>query len=444
MAGPFYVDDGGNNTTGLSWANAFTSINSLQASVTLASDEIVYFGADSQCQAVNSASLTITGPTSGTPVKFISATVGTTNYSKGTSPQIDTSEATSYDIVFDGSFALYGMFIKSGRDIFLAPDTDEYSATYNCTFAIGATGTLLLTNTTTGISTSNENITLDLSADGTTTRTTGVLSHPISSSQTVQGLTFVNAGYRTGTVFTGNSMAGENYYSGVDLSGFTNATACEIFNLASFRCRFTLSNSKTASTWTPFKGAASGACSIALYNVGPADDPSSLITTDMYGSLVSSNTIYRSSGGTVEGVATSWLITTLAICCEAAPFYTPWIYDALTTTGSKTFTIYLTNDSLDFNNSEIWLDLDYLSTANSSVWTRASSHRATITTTPAALTSDGTSTWNGSGPSFTYKRKVAVTVTIGEEGQYRARLAVARTSVASSAYLYVDPKVVVS
>lgn len=444
MAGPFYVDDGGNNTTGLSWANAFTSINSLQASVTLASDEIVYFGADSQCQAVNSASLTITGPTSGTPVKFISATVGTTNYSKGTSPQIDTSEATSYDIVFDGSFALYGMFIKSGRFISLAPDTDEYFSTNNCTFAIGATGTLLLTSTTTGISTSHENITLDLSADGTTVRSTGVLSHPISSAQTVQGLTFVNAGYRTGTVFTGNSVAGENYYSGVDLSGFTNATVCEIFNLAGFRCRFTLSNSKTAATWTPFVGTPSGACNVALYNVGPDDDPTSLLISDTYGALVSSNAIYRSSGGTVEGVATSWLVTTLAICCEAAPFYTPWIYDALTTTGSKTFTIYLTNDSLDFNNSEIWLDLDYLATANSSVWTRASSRRATITTTPATLTSDGTSTWNGSGPSFTYKRKVSVTVTIGEEGQYRARLAAARPSVASSAYLYVDPKVVVS
>lgn len=443
MAGPFYVDDGGNNTTGLSWANAFTSINSLQAAVTLASDEIVYFGSDSQCQAVNGASLTIVGPTSGTPVKFISATVGTTNYSKGTAPQIDTSEATSYDIVFDGSFAIYGLFIKSGRFITIAPDTDESAATYDCTFAIGATGTLFLTITT-GIGTSHENLTLDLSADGTTVRSTGVLSHPISSNQTVQGITFVNAGYRTGSVFTGNAMAGDNYYSGVDLSGFTNATVCEIFNLAGFRCKTTLSNSKTAATWTPFVGTPSGGCSVALYNVGPDDDPTSLLISNTYGTLVSSKAIYRSSGGTIEGVATSWLVTTLATCCEAAPFYTPWIYDALTTTGSKTFTIYLTNDSLDFNNSEIWLDLDYLATANSSVWTRASSQRATITTTPATLTSDGTSTWNGAGPSFTYKRKVAVTITIGEEGQYRARLAVARASVASSAYLYVDPKVVVS
>jgi len=123
--------------------------------------------------------------------------------------------------------------------------------------------------------------------------------------------------------------------------------------------------------------------------------------------------------------------------------YTPWIYDALTTAGSKTFTCTSrmtrsTSTTQRFGwNWIIWQRRIVQCVA--SIFTARDDYYHTGNTT-----SDGTSTWNGSGPSFTYKRKVSVTVTIGEEGQYRARLAVARASVASSAYLYVDPKVVVS
>ena len=443
MAGPYYVDDGGNDTTGLTWGNAFTSINSLLAGITLASDEIVYFGADSQCQATNSASLTITGPTSGNPVKLISATVGTTTYAKGTGNQIDTSEAASYNVTFDGSIALYGLRVKAGKNVSISQDIDETFSTSDCTFAIGNTGSVQFTGSV-GTTGSHTNMTVDLTADGTTQRTTTVFSHLISSTNYIHDIEFINAGYRTGTVTSGTPSSGVIYMSGIDLTGFTNATTCEIVNAAGIVGKLVIHNSKTAETWTPFSGAAAGGCEISLYNTGPADSPTSLITSEYFGGLISSSAIYRTGGAVIEGDATAWLITTTSACSEAGPFSSPWIYDALTTTGSKTFTIYLTNDSIAFNDSEVWMELDYFGTSNDPRWSRASSRRATITTTPAYLTSDGTSTWNGSGPSFTYRRQVSVTVTIGEEGQYRARLVVARASVPSSAYLYVDPKVVVS
>jgi hypothetical protein len=70
--------------------------------------------------------------------------------------------------------------------------------------------------------------------------------------------------------------------------------------------------------------------------------------------------------------------------------------------------------------------------------------RATITTTAAAQDDDTTSTWVGTGPSFTYKQKLSVTATVAEEGQYRARVCVGVASIASSRYFYIDPKVTVS
>jgi hypothetical protein len=180
-----------------------------------------------------------------------------------------------------------------------------------------------------------------------------------------------------------------------------------------------------------------------LYNCGPADAPTYLFQQNSRGTLASSASIYRTSGATVEGDATGWLITTTAACAEGSPFQSQWIYGEVDSTGSKTFTVYITNDTADFTDAQVWLELEYLGTADEANTTLASDHRV-ITTTAANQTDDTTSTWNGTGPSFTYKQSLAVTATVGETGQYRARVCVGLASIASSRYFYIDPKVTVA
>jgi hypothetical protein len=165
---------------------------------------------------------------------------------------------------------------------------------------------------------------------------------------------------------------------------------------------------------------------------------------NFWGDLVSSATIYRTGGATVEGETCSWLVTTTTRCGEGAPFYTPWIYGTVASTGSKTFTLYTTNDTGDLTDAECWLEVEYLKDADEAQWTLVTDQRATITTTAVAQTDDTTSTWNGTGPSFTYKQSLAVTATIGEPGQYRARVAIGEASITSASYLYIDPKITVS
>lgn len=429
----YYIDDAGSATAPYdTWAKAATSINQLDTAVVFGSGDIVYFGHDMQCQATNSANLTITDNGGAIPVRFISATTGSSPpaYQIATGNQIDTTEG-AYSITFSNNFALYGMRVVSGANITFTTDVNYSEDT---TFALGANGQLILSGES-----RNKNMTVDLTADGTTNRANAVFSVSDNLHQSINGLSFVNAAYRTGTVFSGNT--GGPVVSGADFSGFTNATACELVGLGTNQ-RICLINSKTAATWTPFSGAAR--CDNTLVNCGSADQPVALYHKTLLGEIVASSAIYRSSGAEIESTATAWLITTIAQTSVDSPYKTPWIYGTISATGSKTFDLYVTNDTADLNDDEIWLEVEYKADASSGKWTLITDKPTNRTTTPVAQTDDVTSTWNGTGPSFTYKQKLSVTATVNTTGQFRARVCVGKASVASSSYLYVDPLVTVS
>ena len=63
----YYVDDGGDNTTGAAWATAYTSLSALDDAVAIASGDIIYIGHDHVCQYAHAAHRVITGPASGAP-----------------------------------------------------------------------------------------------------------------------------------------------------------------------------------------------------------------------------------------------------------------------------------------------------------------------------------------------------------------------------------------
>ena len=436
----YYVDDGGSSTSPYdTWAKAATSINTLDTAIAFASGDIVYFGHDHNCQAVNAASLTITGPTSGLPVIFISATTGSDPpaYQKGTGTQIDTTEG-AFDITFDGAFSLYGILAKSGQYILVGNDEDETFYAQNCTFAPAANGRINLASSFTSIKRFKDLI-VDLTQDGSTNRAGQVFQFNGIPATIIDGLTFVNAGFRTGYIFqSGSGQGGTIEITGADLSGFTNATTPYLFNYSS--AAVIVSNCKTASTFILTDASPSAAgVRLSVTNLGATDDPSSLRFHNYYGGAVSSTSIYRSGGATIEGIANSWLVTTTANCNEYAPFHGPWLYSKASSTGSKTISLYITNDTSDFNDSQAWIEVEYLATSGSPLWTLASDQRATITTTAVAQDDDTTSTWVGSGPAYTYKQKLSTTVTIGEVGQIRARVVTGVASIDASRNFYIDP-----
>lgn len=436
MAGPFYVDDGGDGTTESSWATADISISDLDAEYALASGEIVYFGHD-HAQAGRASALTIVGPTAGAPVSFISATQGSDppTYAASTTSQIQTN--STYNITFDGSFALYGISVVSGDTLVLTADLDESFIAKGCRFAVGANKFIL---------TSSQRLILidcvvDLAADGTTTRSAGVFQPNVLGRVEIHGMSFENAGYRTGSVFASNA-SDVIFVSGSDFSGFTQSGVV-LLSVASAAREVTFNNCLTHSSWTPVSGTTQAFTRVMMTNVGPANAPTYMYLLTYFGSCVSSSAIYRTGGATVEATACGWLVTTESRCSEGSPFYTPWIYGTVASTGSKTFTVYITNDTGDFTDAEAWLEVESLGTASEAQFDFASDQR-TITTTATAQTDDTGSTWNGAGPSFTYKQSLAVTATVNVAGLYRARVCVGVASIAGSRYFYVDPKVTVS
>ena len=436
---------GGTAHNGLSWGAAYTSVSALDDVFTFASGDIVCIGHDHVCQYAHTASRTITLPASGLPTVFISATTGSNppTYQASTTNQIDTSEG-AYSLTFDGSFAMYGCRVNTGTDFYIYPDNNEVALLDSVTMAVAADKGVVIGQTSGQIYLYN--CTIDLTADGTTPRSGQVVgSGALDFALKIKNLNFVNAGYRTGVIFAQSASSdGRLEVSGSDFSGFTNATVCEI-TTGIMSGATTFSNCKTAATWTPAStGTPSTMGRITFINCGSSNAPTYLYDSRLYGEIVSTTSIYRSSGATVEGVANSWLVTTTTSCSQDEPYYSPEIHGYISSTGSKTFDLYITNDTADFYDNEVWLEIDYLGTASSGQWSNKTDYMADRLATAAVQTDDTTSTWNGSGPSYTYKQKLSVTATVNTAGMFRARVCVGVASIASTRKFYIDPLVTVS
>jgi hypothetical protein len=443
----YFLDDAANGTNdGLAWETCYNTWAQVASAGILASpSNRLFVGADANITNPGAA-LTITGPTAGVPVPIISSTVGSgaaVSYSPSTSDQAVTTGG-AYDITFDGSFALYGICAKAGRDVVLPADNNEFLFTRDCTFRPAAGRSVSY-----GQDQSNaefENLTIDLAADGSNS-TTVPLAFSGSGVLYGRGLRFLSAAFRTNAILNPNARG--THIAGIDVSDFSNGTLCELLNIADIAGSHVLTNIRTYSTWGPYTGVPRSGFTMTIINAGPDDDPTYLFHKDSRGELTSTTTIYRNSGATIEGTAVAWRLTVdLAtdLVSEATPFYTPWIYGVIDSTGSKTFSMAIVNDGAALTDAEAWIEVQYFATADKPEWTLASDQRV-ITATPAAQTTDGTSTWtdaDGSiSPSFTHKQTLSKQVTVNETGQYRARVAIGKV-IAAADYLFVDPKVIVT
>lgn len=438
----YYVDDGGNDTTGADWTNAYVSLQSLITAHALASGDVVYIGHNSVDATAYGANKTFVGPTSGLPVTIISATQGSSppTYAASSTNQIDTAQAGAYSLTFDGSFALYGVRCKSGGSLTLGSDGDEYFFAKDASFYI-ANNSSLVVGGATGTRCILLNPTIDFSAD-TAFRNTPAVSLPTASTTEIYGGSFTGGSNRGNYTFIVGSAGAVLRVQGMDATTFTHGSwSGLVTNTAGL---VQLAHCKTPSDTLLTGGlSASASRDISFVNVGATSRPWWLRNETSNGAAESSSGIYRSGGQSLSGQSTSILITTTAECGAPTPYYTPWIYGAVSNTGSKTFTVCLTNDTANFTDAECWLEVEFLGTAASPKSTLSDDRVADILGTAAAQTAD-TSTWNGSGPSFTYKQKVAVTATVNVAGPFRARVGFAVASMASSRKCYVDPLVTVA
>lgn len=157
---------------------------------------------------------------------------------------------------------------------------------------------------------------------------------------------------------------------------------------------------------------------------------------DWPGTVIASLSRYR-TGGADDGEqanAYSWEMASDAEAAEAAatlmsPPITRWVE-----AGSQTLTIYIAS-GVTLQDDELWVDVISPSEAGSATAQgQFNTSRALPLATPANLTTDGSSTWNGAGVGTKQKIDVAINPTIAGPVTVRVHLAKPSTTV------YVDPK----
>lgn len=441
----YYVDDGGDNSNGQSWVSAYTSVNSLDTAVALANGDVVYFGSDHQCQATNSADLTIVGPTSGNPVSFISSTVDLTgaatgvSYVSGSGSQIDTTEGT-YSVILDGSFALYGIKIVSGADIELKSDYNEIQQHKECSFVLGDDGVLYPgTGTTNGPKVEIIDSRIDTLADTGTPINNIIETNGICDFR-LCGCDFGANSLRADSVIRVGTVNATAEVVGCDMSGLTNVS--RVFTIPAGTQSIHLAQCSIPSGVTMFYDAGSAAYpAFEFLATDTNNNPTYTYCKKSFGIIDSSTTEYRTSGAQIAGTSFSWRVnSTTSSCGRGSEFYSPWIYGYISTTGTKTFSLHITNDLKDFTNSEVWLEVQTKTIASSSTWQTVSDEQF-APDNATAQTDDTGSTWAAGG---TYSQTLSVgSVAVNTVGLYRARVCIAYPSIVVGNYFYIDPQVTV-
>lgn len=453
--GSWIVDDGGNNTDGLTWATAYTSYESAraaEASSGWSAGDVLYFGHDHIDQYTYTANYITTGPNSSAgALNLVSVTQGTGSIAGGgfvyqpstTLRQIDTSNngANSYTLHFSQSIAVFGMSCRSGGN--LTVNSSFYGGgTKDAMLSPGPNGSVQFNSSNSSFS-DHVNLTIDGTLDGTTPRTGYIL---FLYSAYVRGLSFTNVAYRTGGVFYTTGFLG--YASGVDLTGFTHATTFGIIDSAGAVYHLELYDVKVPATFKFFEGyPTSRGGFISMVNVGNAHTPSLQLYHRGTGSCLTTTSVYRSGGMTIEGTPCSFGgpslgIETFSVCNQSYSFPLPWVNFVPDSTGTKTISMYLANNNSALQDDEVYLEVEVLGTSGSPL-SAYYSNRVAPLGTPAAHATDSISTWNGD--TFTYKQKLSVgSVVIGQAGQARARVVLIKPSIAAADDLYVDNYVEVS
>lgn len=435
----YFLDDAANGTNdGLAWATCFNTWAQVNTAAILTATNRLIVGADANITDPGAA-LTITGPTSGAPAPIISSTVGSgtaVSYSVGTGTQINTTSG-AYGITLDGSLALYGIKMSAGARIVLQSDANETFHARNTTFKCAAGSDVYFGSAATFVKV--DQCVFDVSAD-TTNTASAVLIGSGTATVEVIGATFVFGGtqYRTGSVINENSTP--FIVSGCDFSGFTHATTCEV---SAGNGYLLATNCLTADKPLVVRGGAS--CHVTMVNCGPAESRTHIFHMTYVGDCVSDTGVYRSGGAAIGATSLSWKVVTTASCSEGSAFSTPWIYGT-TTNGTKTFSVAVGHNNAGSGtdgvlmDSEAWLEVQVMGTADSPLYTLTSDRRATITTTAQPQATDA-SDWTMPGTEVVDKQLLSCAdVTVGETGLYRARACFGKAIPT----VYVDPKVTVT
>lgn len=156
-----------------------------------------------------------------------------------------------------------------------------------------------------------------------------------------------------------------------------------------------------------------------------------------YGGTISQEIVIVRTGGASDGTTP---VSRKMVTTANAKFEFPLVSDPILfwneSLSSQTVTIPVITDNVTLTDAQAWIEVTYLGTSGFPLGVASADRIATILTTPANQTTDGTSTWTTTGLTTPVQQSLAVTFTAAEKGVVAVRVMLARASTT----MYYDPK----
>lgn len=217
-----------------------------------------------------------------------------------------------------------------------------------------------------------------------------------------------------------------------DLSGF-NVTASAYFDVATLggnsvvevkNCKLGSTPTLTSGTWPQGNG------SILVRNSDSADTINVFTYVTAYGTMTADASIYVTTGGSqFNGAGVSWKIVTTSLATEYTPFVTPQLALWGTTTTAETMAIEFLQDNAAaaLTDLQIWADVDTAASTSFPNYNYATDRNATPFTGSGSAQPTSTTAWTGSLTNPT-KQVLNISVTPAEVGLITGRVKVAAAS----------------
>ncbi len=435
MANIYVFSGAGGANNGTSWADAYTTIDSTDVGVAAAGDNILIHKTHSETFTATK-SLSWNNGTLANPVRLFCV-------DKDNSDALSTGAFIGHSTT--GTFSLIGNILVDGvtfsntvSNVFdLTSSSNQMQVFYNCTFvhSVGNTvspmrltsqrGYYIFKNCTIDLSGStNAGVMISVTGNGSVMRMMGGTIKAYPSTQTslfstngpgvliiLEGVDIQN---QITTLITGNNGG-----------GFI-ARDCI---LPTFTAHLNGSPTVPETAFVRFERCKTGTVTVPALGFTYEEN--------LRGSIASSLSRYR-TGGADDGFqanAHSWeLISNANVVDNITYLETPPLIRFITS-GSKTITVYVAS-GVTLQNDECWIEVQSPSevTPNTVTRHRYQSTQCAHNAAPANLTTDGTSTWNGSGVGT--KQKMSVSINPALAGPLIVRVFLAKPSTT----IYVDPK----
>lgn len=449
MAGPWYVDDRGDpdgvDGDGLSWAASYRRLSNLLAGETIANGEFIYLGHTHVEDATANVTYNFVNGTEVNPIRVISATVGSGSPVVSEAGANLNADAGAFSItVGTGNTAWFGVTITPGND-FKFPSLNIVHRFENCT-SNAADLPLSLGLEATVIWVGGSIISADVSSPN--------IALSAEAALLCRGVT-ITMGSAGGSeaIVVGITDATRVLFEDCDFSGCTSTMVLGVFTatnngmLTYRRCKLPSAYvvpSVTAGNNVLRVESCSGTTSTEPF-LGLGGQAARDGGQDNTLGTIKTVTVQKRVGGASDGVNDySWRMEGATGCSFYSPLESPPItYWA--EPGAQTVTIHTAIDS-DLDTDELWMVVEY---PDDSVTNAEPNHVVLSNTkpdpleTPAAVTRDSGSTWDGAG-----------TGTDGGQGQQKlvsssfnptvAGPVIIRVYSGSESTFYIDPKPVVS